>query len=57
MYRICIVYVTCMYRRLYGKGIENGQGWDRESTGKIRGRYGERSGKVTDYKGALWVMT
>ena len=35
-----------MYRRLYGKGIEKGQRWDREDTGK-----------VTDYKEALWVMT
>ena len=38
MYRICNVYVTCLYRRLYGKGTENGQGWDREKTGKIRGK-------------------
>lgn len=57
MYRICNVYVSCLYRRLYGKGIENGQGWDRESTGKIRGRYGEDTEEVTDYKGALLVMT
>ena len=57
MYRICIVYVSCLYRRLYGKGTENGQRWGRDGTGKVRGRYGEDTGKVTDYKGVLWVMT
>ena len=37
----------------YGESAGMGQGRDGESAEK----YGEDTGKVTDYKGALWVMT
>ena len=46
MYRVCIVGYT-------GKVWRMG----RDGAGMGQGKYGEDTGKVTDYKGALWVMT